>query len=118
MLIKALKGKIHRATVTGTKVDYPGSVGIDTALLEAANIAPYEEVLLANTANGERVVTYVVPAPAESGDIVILGAAAKKFSSGDIIIIMNFAYYTPDEMKSIKPKVVIPDENNKIEKVL
>ena len=114
MLVKALKGKIHRATVSGTKIDYPGSIGVDTDLLDAADIMPYEEVLLANVSNGERVETYVVPAPAGSGDFIILGAAAKKFSPGDIVILMNFAYYTPDEMKSIKPKVVAPDENNKI----
>jgi aspartate 1-decarboxylase len=118
MLVKALKGKIHRATVTDTKVDYPGSIGVDTDLLDAAGILPYEEVLLANINNGERVETYVVAAPAGSGDFIILGAAAKKFSPGDIVILMNFAYYTPDEMKTIKPKVVMPDENNRIKEVL
>ena len=118
MFVKALKGKIHRATVTDTKVDYPGSIGIDTDLLEAAGISIYEEVLVANVTNGERVETYVVPAPAGSGDLVVLGAAAKKFSPGDLVIIMNFAYYTPDEMKLIKPKVVVPDEKNKIKEIL
>lgn len=118
MFIKALKGKIHRATVTDTKVDYPGSIGIDTDLLEAAGITVYEEVLVANVTNGERVETYVVPAPAGSGDLVVLGAAAKKFSPGDLVIIMNFAYYTPDEMKSVKPRVVVPDERNHIKEIL
>jgi len=118
MLVKALKGKIHRATVSATKIDYPGSVGIDTDLLDAAGISPYEEVLLANVSNGERVETYVVAAPAGSGDFIILGAAAKKFSPGDIVILMNFAYYTQDELKTIKPKVIVPDENNKVKKVL
>ena len=62
MLIKALKGKIHRARVTQTKIDYPGSVGIDEQIMEKAGIVPYEEVLLANVTNGARVETYVVPA--------------------------------------------------------
>lgn len=118
MLVKALKGKIHRATVSDTKVDYPGSIGIDTDLLDAAGIAPYEEVLLANVSNGQRVETYVVPAPAGSGDFIILGAAAKKFTPGDLVILMNFAYYTPEEMKTIKPKVVVPDEKNRITKIM
>ncbi len=118
MLIKALKGKIHRGTVTDTKVDYPGSVGIDPDLLDAAGILPYEEVLLANVSNGSRVETYVVPAERGGGDIIVLGAAARMFSRGDIVIIMNFAYYTPEEMKDIKPSVVVPDENNKIKKIL
>lgn len=114
MLIKALKGKIHRATVTATKIDYPGSIAIDTDLLEAAGIKIYEAILLANVTNGERLETYVVPAPAGSGDVIILGAAARMFSRGDIVIMMNFAFFTPEEMETHKPKVVCPDENNKI----
>jgi len=114
MLVKALKGKIHRATVTSTKIDYPGSIGIDTDLLDAAGIAPYEAILLANVTNGERLETYVVPAPAGSGDVVVLGAAARQFSKGDIVITMNFAFFTPEELASHKPKVVCPDENNHI----
>ncbi|MCI0499242.1 MAG: aspartate 1-decarboxylase [Planctomycetales bacterium] len=112
MLVKALKGKIHRCRVTHTKIDYPGSIGIDEDMLNAAGILPYEEVLLANVTNGERVETYVIPAPAGSREISILGAAARLFSPGDIIIIMNFAYYSPDEMKNLKPKVLVCDEHN------
>lgn len=118
MLIKALKGKIHRATVTATKIDYPGSVGVDTDLLEASGIMPYEEVLLANVTNGSRLETYVVPAPAGSGKIEVLGAAARMFSPGDIVIFMNFAYLTPEEMAQHKPKVIIPDADNKVERIL
>ncbi len=112
MFIKALKAKIHRGRVTATKIDYPGSIGIDEDMLKATGIMPYEEVLVANVTNGERVETYVVPAEAGSGDIVVLGAAARLFSQGDIVIIMNFAYYSPDEMKELKPKVLVCDEDN------
>ena len=118
MLRKALKGKIHRATVTGSIIDYPGSIGIDTDLLNAAGILPYEHVLLVNVSNGARVDTYVVPADAGSGEVSVLGAAARSFSPGDIVIIMNFALYSEDEMAEHKPKVVIPDEKNKIAKIL
>jgi len=114
MLVKALKGKIHRATVTDTKIDYPGSIGVDTDLLEAAGIAPYEAVLLANVTNGNRLETYVVPAPAGSGDVVILGAAARKFDVGDIVIMINFGFFTPEELAGYKPKVVSPDAKNGI----
>ncbi|MBL7215050.1 MAG: aspartate 1-decarboxylase [Phycisphaerae bacterium] len=112
MLVKALKGKIHRGRVTQTKIDYPGSIGIDEEMLKAAGIMNYEEVLVANVTNGERVETYVVPAPPGSKDIVILGAAARHFSPADVVIIMNFGYFTPDEMKNLKPKVLICDEQN------
>lgn len=112
MFIKALKAKIHRGRVTATKIDYPGSIGIDEELLNAAGIMPYEEVLVANVTNGERVETYVVPAPAGSKEIIVLGAAARLFSPGDIVIIMNFAYYTHEEMKELKPKVLVCSEDN------
>ncbi|HEV58174.1 MAG TPA: aspartate 1-decarboxylase [Phycisphaerales bacterium] len=118
MFIKALKGKIHRGTVTDTRVDYPGSVGVDADLLEAAGILPYEEVLLANVTNGARVETYVVSEPAGSGRIIVLGAAARRFSPGDLVILMNFAYFTADELKGHKPKVVVPDAHNRIERIL
>jgi aspartate 1-decarboxylase len=114
MLVKALKGKIHRARVTQTKLDYPGSLGVDADILKAAGIRPYEEVLLANVNNGARVETYVVEAPAGSRDVIVLGAAAKMFSPKDIVIIMNFGYYTPDELDSIKSEIVVCDENNNI----
>ena len=118
MLIKALKSKIHRATVTGSTIDYPGSIAVDPILLEASGIRPYEEVLLANVTNGNRLETYCIPAESGSGDVEVLGAAAKQFSVGDIVIIMNFGYYSPEEMTSIKPKVIVADENNNIKKIL
>ena len=118
MFYKALKGKIHRATVTGSTVDYPGSIGVDPGLLEAAGILPYEHVLLVNITNGARVDTYVIPAEEGSGEVNVLGAAALHFSPGHIVIIMNFALFAPEEMKCHKPKVVIPDENNKIKEVI
>ena len=118
MLYKALKSKIHRARVTEAKVDYPGSVGVDSELLEAAGMLPYEEVLLANITNGARLETYVIPEQPGSGDVIILGAAAKVFNPNDIIIMMNFGYFTPQEMKYLKPKVVVVDEMNKIKEIL
>ena len=118
MFVKALKSKIHRARVTEVEVDYPGSIGVDSELLNAAGILSYELVLLANVTNGERLETYVVPAEAGGGDIIILGAAARLFNPKDIVIIMNFGYYTPQEMKTLKPKIIVADENNKIKETL
>lgn len=112
MLVKALKAKIHRGRVTASKIDYPGSIGIDEEMLKTAGIQPYEEVLLANVTNGERVETYAIPAPAGSGEISVLGAAARLFSPGDIVIIMNFGYYSPEEIAALKPSVIVCDEHN------
>jgi aspartate 1-decarboxylase len=112
MFLKALKGKIHRGRVTQTKVDYPGSIGIDSDMLKAAGINIYEEVLVANVSNGQRVETYVVPAPAGSREIIVLGAAAKLFEPGDIVIIMNFGYFSSEELDKHKPSVILCDEKN------
>jgi aspartate 1-decarboxylase len=114
MLIKVLKSKIHRATVTDSLIDYPGSIGIDSLLMEASGIVPYELVLVADVTNGQRLETYVVPEPAGSGKVSILGAAAKLMKKGDSVIIMGFAYLQPDEARHTKPKIVVVDEKNKI----
>ena len=118
MFVKALKAKLHRATVTDAKVDYPGSIAVDSDLLEAAGIQPYEAVLIANITNGARAETYVVPAGAGSGEVSILGAAARLFNPQDIVIVLNFGFYTPAELASLKPKVIVLDEGNKIKQIL
>jgi len=116
MLLKVLKSKLHRARVTDTKLHYPGSIEIDESLMQAAGILPYESVLIANLNNGKRFETYVVRGEADSGDVVILGAAAQLASPGDIIIIMAFAYCTPGEAAGLAPKVAVVDEKNRIVK--
>jgi len=114
MFVKMLKSKLHRATVTNTKLHYTGSILIDSVLMEAAGILPYESVLVADLSNGSRLETYAVPAEADSGQVVVLGAAAQLIKTGDIIIIFSFAYCSPEEAGKLKPKVVVLDENNKI----
>ena len=114
MLLKVLKSKLHRARVTDAKLHYPGSIAIDSALMEAAGILPYESVLVADVDNGNRLETYVVPAPAGSGQVVILGAAAQLMEKKDVIIILGFALMTPEEADGFKPRVVVLDEDNRI----
>ena len=114
MFLKLMKSKLHRATVTETKLNYPGSIGIDSALMEAAGILPYESVLIADINNGNRLETYVVPADAGSGRIIVLGAAAQLIKPKDRVIIIGFGFFTLEEAKEHKPKVVVLDENNRI----
>ena len=114
MFVKVLKSKLHRATVTDAKLHYPGSIAIDSKLMEAAGILPYESVLVADLNNGNRLETYAVPAEADSGKVVILGAAAQLIKPKDIIIILSFGFFTPEEAGKLKPKIIILDENNKI----
>ena len=114
MFVKILKSKLHRARVTEAKLHYPGSVAIDSALMDAVGILPYESVLIAGLNNGSRLETYVVPAEAGSGKVAILGAAAQLIEPKDVVIIMSFALLTPEEAEQFKPKVAVLDENNKI----
>ncbi|MHC4574871.1 MAG: aspartate 1-decarboxylase [Planctomycetota bacterium] len=117
MYVKLLKSKLHRATVTESKLQYPGSIAIDSKLMEAADISPYESVLVADLNNGNRLETYAVPAEADSGKVEILGAAAHLVKPRDIIIVFSFGYYAPDEAKKLRPKLIVLDEDNKIRKV-
>jgi aspartate 1-decarboxylase len=114
MFVKLLKSKLHHATVTDSKLHYPGSIAIDSTLMKAANILPYEVVQVADLNNGNRLQTYAVPADANSGEIVILGAAAKLVKAKDTIIIFSFGYYSPAQARKVKPKVIILGKNNKI----
>jgi aspartate 1-decarboxylase len=114
MFVKLLKSKLHRATVTDTKLHYSGSIAIDPVLMEAAGIWPYESVLVADLNNGNRFETYVVPAEPNSRKIVIMGAAAQLTKPKDIVIIMSFGFFTPEEAEEFNPKVVVLGENNKI----
>ena len=114
MLIKVLKGKLHRGTVTASRLEYPGSVAIDPVLLEAAGLVPYESVLIADLDNGNRLETYAVAGKRDSGEISILGAAAQLIKKGDLVIILAFAYCTPEEASGVSPKVVVLGPGNKI----
>jgi len=114
MLRQMLKGKIHRATVTEARIDYEGSVTIDSELLKAADILPHEKVLIANLNNGSRIESYAIPGPAGSGVICLNGGAAKHGKAGDIVIILTFVVLTSSEAKRHKPKVVYVDSKNRI----
>ena len=114
MLLKMLKSKLHRARVTQTRLNYPGSILIDSALMKKAGILPYESVLVADLNNGNRLETYAVPAKAGSGEIIMLGAAARRVKKNHIVIIFSFCYYTPTEARKLKPKVILLNKHNKI----
>jgi len=108
------KSKIHRATVTAAELYYEGSLTIDSDLLDAANILPFERVQVCNVNNGERFETYTIPGKRQSGVICLNGAAARLGTIGDEIIIITYATYTEEELKKFKPKVVLLDKKNKI----
>ncbi len=113
MRVHMLKGKIHRATVTETNLDYTGSITIDEDLMDAAGIFPYEKVLVADVTNGSRHETYVVKGKRGSGVILVMGAAAHLVNRDDKVIIMAFADLEQNEVHAHKPRIVFVDEHNR-----
>ena len=109
-----LKGKIHRATVTGADLHYEGSVTIDRELMDAANILPYEEVRIYDVTNGERFETYAIEGDAGGGEVCLNGAAAHKVSPGDIVIIACYGMVAEERARGWKPDNVYVDAANRI----
>jgi aspartate 1-decarboxylase len=107
-----LRSKIHRATVTETRLDYEGSISIDENLLEKAGIWIGEKVMIANVSNGARFDTYVLKGERGSGIIAINGAAARLCQKDDKIIIMGFELTS----EPINAKIVLVDEKNRVVK--
>ncbi|MDP7286706.1 MAG: aspartate 1-decarboxylase [Phycisphaerae bacterium] len=118
MLLKILKGKIHRATVTEAMIDYVGSITIDRDLLDASGILPGQCVLVADMTDGARFETYVFEGESGSGVICINGAAARLVNPGDEVIIMAYGYMEPQEARDFKPDVVLVDKSNRISEKL
>jgi len=108
-----LKAKIHRATLTGTELDYEGSVAIDRDLLDAAGMLPGEQVHVLNFNNAERLITYVIEAPAGSGTMMLNGPAARLAAVGDKVIVLAYVACDEEEARSLKPTVVLVDDENR-----
>ncbi len=109
-----LKGKIHRARITAADLNYEGSIEIDSSLLDAAGIIPFEQVDIWSLTTGDRFSTYALPAPRGSGIIALNGAAARKAQPGDEVIIATFALVSEKEAQDWKPKVVFVDDKNRL----
>ncbi|MHB1405770.1 MAG: aspartate 1-decarboxylase [Desulfitobacteriaceae bacterium] len=108
-----MKSKIHRATVTEANLKYVGSITIDSALMEAADLLPNERVQVVNNNNGARLETYVIPGEAHSGVICLNGAAARLVQVGDEVIIISYGIFTDDASRTYQPKVVFVDTGNR-----
>jgi len=108
-----LKSKIHRATLTGTELDYEGSITVDQELLQRAGILPGEQVHVLNLNNGARLVTYAIVAPRGSGEVLLNGPAARLGATGDTVIILTYCLMDETEAAAHRPTVVHVDERNR-----
>ncbi len=112
-----LKSKIHRARITGAELHYEGSLSLDLALMESADLLPFEKIEVYNVSNGARFSTYVIPAPRYSGEVRLNGAAARMGAVGDIVIIASYGLFDKEELEGFRPYLVYVDENNQIREV-
>ena len=109
-----LKSKIHRGTVTGSDLNYVGSITVDADLLDAANILEHELVHVLDIDNGARFETYTIAGAAGSGEMRINGAAARLVHTGDKVIVVSYAEYEAEELETYEPLVVHVDDANRI----
>lgn len=112
MTIEVLKSKIHRVRVTEADLNYIGSITIDEALMEAANMIENEKVQVLNVNNGERLETYIIKGKRNSGVICLNGPAARKVSVGDIVIVVSYARIEFEEAKRFQPWIIFPDSES------
>ena len=112
MTIDVVKSKIHRVRITGSDLNYIGSITIDEDLMDASNIIEGEKVHIVNINNGERFITYAIRGERKSGDIILNGPAARKVAKDDLIIIIAYASLEFEEAKLFKPAIVFPNEKD------
>jgi len=109
-----LTAKLHRATVTDRCIDYEGSIEIDEALMEEVGVLGHEQVHIYDINNGNRFVTYALPAPRGSGRISVNGAAARMVERNDRIIIAAYGIMDVKKEDGYQPRVLLLDEKNQI----
>lgn len=113
-MIKLMSSKLHRVRVTGSDLNYIGSITIDSELLSKAGIIPMQEIEIVNISNGNRWTTYALPGKPASGEICPNGGGALLCTEGDILIIFSYAYVHRDELACGQhiAKTLVFDEKN------
>ncbi|MGY6523412.1 MAG: aspartate 1-decarboxylase [Mongoliitalea sp.] len=114
MQIQILKSKIHRVKITQAELHYVGSITVDEDLMDAANMIENEKVQIVNINNGERLETYLIKGERGSGMVCLNGPAARKAQVGDVVIIISYCYMDFEDAKKYQPKVIFPDDHNKL----
>jgi len=114
MFREMLQGKLHRATLTGSRLDYPGSLTVDLDLIEGCGLLVHQKIQLLNLVNGNRLETYLIDGPRGSREFIVNGAAAHLNGVGDRVIVAGFAFYTDAELVGHHPKVLVLNEHNEV----
>ena len=112
------KSKIHGAVVTEANLQYTGSLTLDSLLMRAADLVPYEQVQVVNLNNGSRFETYCIEGTPGSGTVCLNGAAARLAVVGDPIIVLSYAHLAEEELAGFAPKLVFVNEQNQVRHVV
>lgn len=114
MLRHMMTAKLHRGVVTGTALEYPGSLTVDLDLIERAGMLVHEKIQVLNCNNGYRLETYLIPGERGKGEIIVNGAAARHACPGDRVIVITYGLCTEEEARALKPVVLLLDERNQV----
>ncbi|HVG13253.1 MAG TPA: aspartate 1-decarboxylase [Flavisolibacter sp.] len=114
MNIDILKSKVHRAVITEANLHYVGSLTLDEALMDAANMVEHEKIQVVNVNNGERIETYLIKGKRGSGVCCLNGPAARRGMVGDVVVIISYASMPFEEAKTFKPWIAFPKEGNQL----
>ncbi len=109
-----LRSKIHNARITAKELGYNGSIGIDKAILQEADMIDGEKVHVLNFNNGMRFETYIIEEEENSKTIALYGPAARCGEINDKLCIITYASVTDEDIGKVKGKIVLVDESNRI----
>ncbi len=112
MTRQMLRAKIHRITVTKRDIEYEGSLLLDSALMAAADLLPFEKLEVYDIDNGNRFATYVIEGRRDSGECCVNGAAARLVQTGDKLILAAYVAVEESELRAHRPRVVLIGEGN------
>jgi aspartate 1-decarboxylase len=117
-MIKIVRAKLHGIRVTGADLNYHGSITLDPEQCGQAGIYPLEFVEIWNKSSGARISTYVIFGKPGSRCCILNGAAARTCQPGDEVIIAASAYVTPQDLYTVKPRVLTFHPGNRVDQVL
>lgn len=107
-----LKSKLHQAKVTQADLNYEGSFSIDAEIMAACNIVVHEQIHVYNITNGQRYITYAIPAPRGSRIMCANGACARLTAVGDRVIICTYVQLQENQLTTFQPIVALLNKNN------
>lgn len=111
---KYVSAKLHAIRVTDAKLNYHGSITIDSDFCRAIGLKPLEYVEIWNKMSGARISTYLLYGQAGSRCCILNGAAARTCQQGDELIIAASVFCDVDDIISLKPRVLVFGPENTI----